>query len=321
MMKKYFYFMSFMLCMIFGSMAFVSCGDDDDSSGGSSGGSGNTSITAQDLLGCWYGVDENSSEKINVFVMYFEPNDKGFYMEYKAKAKNNWAMDPASPVEFSWTLVNGTVTANISQGNEHTDTKKGDILQKIGDNKIKIRRYLTEDGSRTDIVEMTRINNPQEAEAILNKLVEEKTGNNGGNNEGPDTSITAQDLYGIWCGVDENSAERVSIFMMHFGENGEGHYLQIKAKEKEAWEVEYEEMDMQWSLDKGIMTATLITAEGKEHMIKGEILQKVSDKQLKVKRYFDENGTQSDVVDLRRIENQDELQKILTELLEDKMGK
>ncbi|WP_155808635.1 hypothetical protein [Xylanibacter brevis] len=32
-MKKYFYLMSIMFCMIIGSMAFVACGDDDDDNG------------------------------------------------------------------------------------------------------------------------------------------------------------------------------------------------------------------------------------------------------------------------------------------------
>ena len=72
-MKKLFYFMSLFLGLLVSSSAFVACGDDDDekdAGGGQQGGGTTTTITEKDILGTWYGVEE-SSDKINVFVMAF----------------------------------------------------------------------------------------------------------------------------------------------------------------------------------------------------------------------------------------------------------
>ena len=77
-MKKLFYLMSLMLCMLFGSMAFVACGDDEEENGGA----GDTSISADQIRGSWYGVDENSDTKISVFSIYFESNGTCLFNAY-----------------------------------------------------------------------------------------------------------------------------------------------------------------------------------------------------------------------------------------------
>jgi glutaredoxin len=315
-MKKLFYFMSLMLCMMFGSMTFVSCGDDDDKS--TSGGGADTSVTARDLIGCWYGVDEKSSEKINVFVMNFTTTTEGNYMEYKAKSKNNWAIETDNQMTFTWTLVNGVMTAQLYSGGSKVGVMMGEIVKKISDNQIRVKRYLNEQGTKTDIVDIIRIDNPQQAQAVLRELLD-GNGNGGDDNGGPDASVTAQDLYGTWYGVDENSSERVSVFLMEFSENGEGYYSDIKAKAKNNWEPEFSDpMSMKWSLDKGIMTAKLYQ-DGRDHTLKGEILQKISNNQLRVKRYFDENGTEYDIVDLNRAESEQQVAQYLMQLIAQKI--
>jgi hypothetical protein len=105
---------------------------------------------------------------------------------------------------------------------------------------------------------------------------------------------------------------------MEFSENGEGYYSDIKAKAKNNWEPEFSDpMLMKWSLDKGIMTAKLYQ-DGRDHTLKGEILQKISNNQLRVKRYFDENGTEYDIVDLNRAESEQQVAQYILQLIAQK---
>lgn len=46
-MKKFFSLITLMLCMVFGSVAFVACGSDDDDTGGG----GDPTITESQILG------------------------------------------------------------------------------------------------------------------------------------------------------------------------------------------------------------------------------------------------------------------------------
>ena len=71
-MKK-FKFLSLILGLVLGSFAFVACGDDDDDS--DKGGQSSEVITIDELVGTWYLVDENSSEKVCIDIIQFiEPN-------------------------------------------------------------------------------------------------------------------------------------------------------------------------------------------------------------------------------------------------------
>ena len=148
----------------FGLLAFTACGDDDSGDKGK----GNGNITPEQLIGTWYGVDENSSKRINIFVMNFATIGTGHYAEYKAKAEENWVPREPQSAEMTWTLTNGTLNANVMG-----DTRKGDILS-INGNKITVRRYLDE-GSTDEIV-MTRVNSADEFMQIFYQMIADKTG-------------------------------------------------------------------------------------------------------------------------------------------------
>ena len=160
---KHLKLLSLLLMATFGVLAFTACGDDD------SGDKGNgNNITSAQLIGTWYGVDENSSKKINIFVMDFTTNGKGHYAEYEAKAEENWNPREPQYADMTWTLINGTLNANVGG-----TTRKGDILS-INGNKITVRRYLDE--GRTDEVVMTRVNSANELMQIFRQMIAEKTG-------------------------------------------------------------------------------------------------------------------------------------------------
>ena len=64
-----------MLMAVVAVFAFTACGDDDSGKDGN-GGNG-SQVTPEQLIGTWYGVDENSSKKINIFVMAFASGGSG----------------------------------------------------------------------------------------------------------------------------------------------------------------------------------------------------------------------------------------------------
>jgi len=145
-MKNYFKLMSLFLGLLMGCFAFVACGDDDDDENGTPNTPALTSITEQDLYGGWYGIDENSNEKINIFEMVFEPQGRGFYAEIKAKANHDWEPEEES-VDMTWTLNKGTITMTF-QVEDGSETRVGDILAKNQDGSMKIRRHL--ENNKTD---------------------------------------------------------------------------------------------------------------------------------------------------------------------------
>lgn len=160
---KHLKLLSLLLMATFGVLAFTACGDDD------SGDKGNgNNITSAQLIGTWYGVDENSSKKINIFVMDFTTNGKGHYAEYQAKAEENWNPREPQYADMTWTLINGTLHATVDG-----TTRKGDILS-INGNKLTVRRYLDE--GRTDEVVMTRVSSADEFMQIFYQMIAEKTG-------------------------------------------------------------------------------------------------------------------------------------------------
>ena len=163
-MKKYFYLMSLMLCMVFGSMAFVSCDDDDDDDAAP-----DTSITANQILGCWYGIDENTSERVGAFVVKLQDGGRGVYAEYKARAKHDWEPEGAQ-VEIEWQLTNGTLTMTCERNGEVME-RKADLL-KLSGNKMNIRRYLEE--GQTDQMTIERCESLEAAEDIFWNILEEK---------------------------------------------------------------------------------------------------------------------------------------------------
>lgn len=206
---KHFKFLSLMLMATVAMFAFTACGDDDEEGdAGKNNGQNNSGIntndstnngsvqqnvTADQLIGTWYGVDENSSKKINVFVMDFEANGKGHYAEYKAKAEENWVTRDPQYAEMTWTLNNGTLNATVNIPNEGPVTRKGDILS-LNANTVKVRRYL-EDGY-TDEMTMIRVNNANEFAQIFAQMILQKTGDR--QEEGDTLSVGDNLLLGTW---------------------------------------------------------------------------------------------------------------------------
>ena len=297
-MKKYLQLLSLMLCMMAGTMFFVACGDDDDDNDTTPA----SSITEQDLYGGWYGIDENSSEKINIFWMYFEPEGRGMYGEIKAKAKNNWRIDDAS-VDITWTLKSGTLTMLYN-----SQPKVGEILKKNSDGSLQVKRHLGE--GKTDEISVYPMRDQQVLYQIVEQMVQEKTGNGG-----QTSSITDQDLYGGWYGVDENSSEKINIFWMYFEPEGRGMYGELKAKAKYNWEIEDQNVDINWVLDSGVLTMSFESEEGTVYRV-GEVLSKNSDGSLQVKRHLDEGET--DVITIYPLQNQQTLYQLMNAMIAEK---
>ena len=181
-MKKFMY-----MCMMLlaATLTFTACGSDDDDDNG--GGQGGASITENQILGTWYGIDENTSERINIFVMTFTANHQGTYSEYKAKAKNNWQIETKS-ANMTWTLQNGTLNATVTMDGQSV-TRKGDLLELKG-NTIKVRRYLGE--GETDVVTLTRASGAQEVATIITTMANAKQGGGG---QGQGGNENNQDNY------------------------------------------------------------------------------------------------------------------------------
>ena len=214
-MKKYFYLMSLMVGLLFCSSGFMACGDDDDDKGGStpSGGGGGTPTTvdADKLIGLWYGVDENSDSKVNVFCINFMANSVGVYSEFKAKAKNNWVPE-TEVAQMTWQLDNNTVKFVVTIPEKGTQERKADILN-LTDNEVTIKRYLEEG---TDEMTLKRAQNEQEVAMVLAKLIEDKIVPNS-------DEVTVDDLVGMWT-VNSTDNSYVAIFTedeMTIEENGE----------------------------------------------------------------------------------------------------
>ena len=192
---KHLKLLSLLLMATFGVLAFTACGDDDSGDKGN----GNGNITPEQLIGTWYGVDENSSKKINIFVMNFATIGTGHYAEYKAKAEENWVPREPQSADVTWTLTNGTLNANVKG-----TTRKGDILS-INGNKITVRRYLDE--GQTDEVVMTRVSSADEFMQIFYQMIATKTGGGQGGD------INPSDLVGTWSSIafTPEGGERIEI--------------------------------------------------------------------------------------------------------------
>ena len=224
-MKKFMY-----MCMMLlaATLTFTACGSDDDDDNG--GGQGGSSITANQILGTWYGVDENSSERVNIFVVTLNQNGQGVYSEYKAKAKNNWATERQS-TNMTWTLLNGTLSMTANG-----ETLKGDLLSLNG-NSLRVKRYLGD--GKTDVITLTRVSGgEQEIISALDKLVAEKNGGGGqGGNE-----VNQDNYYKYQESVDVTDAGTITVIGEATFENGKCTAIAItfvyptKSIAKQIWE-------------------------------------------------------------------------------------
>ena len=193
-MKKYFYLMSLMVGLLVCSSGFMACGDDDDDNGNGGttpggGGSGTTTATvdAEKLIGLWYGIDEDSDSKVNVFSINFMAKGVGVYSEFKAKAKNNWEPE-AEAAQMTWELDNNTVKFLVTIPDKGTQERKADIL-KLTDNEVAIKRYLEEG---TDEMTLKRAQNEQEIAMVFEQLRESKIEANA---DRGDLGISTPDLW------------------------------------------------------------------------------------------------------------------------------
>lgn len=164
-MKKYLQLLSMMLCMMAGTMFFVACGDDDDDDTNPT-----SSITEQDLYGGWYGIDENSSEKVNLFWIYLEPEGRGMYGEVKAKAKHNWELEDAS-VDINWVLTSGVLTMSF-ESEEGTMYRVGEVLSKNSDGSLQVKRHLDE--GETDVITIYPLQNMDNLYRMMEEMIASK---------------------------------------------------------------------------------------------------------------------------------------------------
>lgn len=142
-----------------------------------------------------------------------------------------------------------------------------------------------------------------------------KGGQQGG---GGDTSITADKLIGTWYGVDENSSKKISVFVMDFTANGQGHYAELKAKADENWEPrEPEWANMTWTLSNGTLNATVSVPNKGDITRKGDIIS-LNGNKMTVRRYLDDGYT--DEIVMTRVNSADEFALIFAQMILEKTG-
>ena len=195
------------------TFTFTACGDDDDDNPSGGGQEGST-ITENQILGTWYGIDENTSERINIFIMTFTNNGNGTYSEYKAKAKNNWQIEKQS-ADMKWTLQNGTLNATVTVEGKAM-TRKGDLL-KLNGNTLTVRRYLDE--GETDIVTLTRASGAQEVATIITNMANEKK-QGGGQEQQGQNEVNQDNYYKYQESADVQGVGTITIIGEATFENG-----------------------------------------------------------------------------------------------------
>ncbi len=143
-MKK-FKFLSLILGLVLGSFAFVACGDDDDDS--DKGGQSSEVITIDELVGTWYLVDENSSEKVCIDIIQFIDKEHLLMTEMKAKAKYRWEPEIENPRGATYTFDGKTIKFNEVP-------YSGDVTKENG--KYMIQRYKEGEpvGGKTDLIKV-----------------------------------------------------------------------------------------------------------------------------------------------------------------------
>ena len=162
-------FWSLMLGLVFGSLAFVACGDDDDDNSNSGGGA--SGDLATQIIGKWY-LTEVSQDKVLVDIIEFKTDKTGSFAEYKAKAKNNWRVE--SGVEnFTYTLT-GKHVVMIAKGQQlkEGDNREGDIVMN-SDGTATVTAKGEE--GKTQTMTLRRVTN-QTGESLINELLKDKQG-------------------------------------------------------------------------------------------------------------------------------------------------
>lgn len=116
-------FWSLLIGLVLGSFACVACGDDDDNDKkGESGTSGN--ITAEELIGNWYLIDENSSKKVCIDVIQVLDKQNLVFTEMKAKAEYGWELRDEDQRTQHMTYTYDGKRITMSQGNMGAEITK-----------------------------------------------------------------------------------------------------------------------------------------------------------------------------------------------------
>lgn len=274
-------FMSLLLGLMLSSSVFVACGGDDDDDDKKPNDSNNqenvdnqtkpdASITSDKIIGStWYGIDENSDKKINIFVMMFEPEGRGMYGEFKAKADHNWEVEDQT-ADMTWVLKNGTLEATVVVPQEGAMTRKGDLL-KLDGNTLTVKRYLED--NKTDIITLSRIESPQAVMMILQEMLVGKIDNNQPAAEDSDI----KNLTGTWS--NENVTYSITDKKLQIlSENsvyGEGTITSYKD---------------------GILTMDIV--EDGQKLVKTALVKFFYDKSIVVLKYLDEEDNFSEQADI-----------------------
>ncbi len=300
-MKKFFSLITLMLCMVFGSVAFVACGSDDDDTGGG----GDPTVTESQILGMWYGVTE-SNHDLEVFIFNIQANGNGRYLENDAKASKNW-IPSTYDLKMTWALSNGTFTA-VVDAPDGKHTMKGDIL-KLSSTTLKIKRHF--DDGTTDIIEMKRINSTGEALNVFNTKLKEKTGNGG--SETPDPTITEAQLEGVWYSL-ENTDEKLSANVGEFKASDKTcTYGEYCAYARNNWQTENHVQRGTWTLNNG----TITIADNGTQKTKADILQ-LSGDVLKIKIH--KNNNETEIQYMKRINSVEAIITLFNNQLKEKTG-
>jgi hypothetical protein len=310
-MKKFFSLITLMLCMVFGSVAFVACGSDDDDTGGG----GDPTVTESQILGMWYGVTE-SNHDLEVFIFNIQANGNGRYLENAAKASKNW-IPSTYDLKMTWALSNGTFTA-VVDAPDGKHTMKGDIL-KLSSTTLKIKRHF--DDGTTDIVEMKRINNTGEALSVFNTKLKDKTGQGGetpsnpsdpNTSDTPDPTITAAQLEGVWYSL-KNTSEKLSVSVIDFkASDGTCIFGEYWARAENNWNADSKLTNATWTLSNGIITITV----GTENM-RADLLQ-LSGDVLKIKAYKENNITE--IMEYKHADSVEAVATLFNNKLNEKKG-
>ena len=168
-MKKL-HFWSLMVGLVFGSLAFVACGDDDDDDNSNSGGASSGVVTGdlnKDVIGKWY-LTETSDKKVLVNIIEFKADKTGTFGEYKAKADYNWRIE-GGEAPFTYTISGKRVTMTATNGDK-TEVREGDVVMN-SDGTATVTAI--ENGKTGNTMTMRRVTN-QTAESLMQELLKDK---------------------------------------------------------------------------------------------------------------------------------------------------
>ena len=305
-MKKYFYLMSLMVGLLVCSFGFVACGDDDDDNG--NGGVITTGKYAGNrLVGEWIWGEPNMSQEQGHHAAGYIFNADGTCKYYSRHTDEGESWEEQRIGTFVLNKLNLTIswTKMVMKENGKTFEEPMDSVY----------------------VDQCEIMYPESGDVgmFLKRYYDTGSGQ-GWSEEGPfykkgstttpttqDATITEDKLKGLWYAVDENSANKINVFMVNFMSGGQGYYAELKAKAKHNWEPEQESAPMTWQLDKNTVKFYVIIDQ--ERMERKADILKLTDNEVTIKRYLDE-GT--DQITMKRAQNEQEVVMYFSQLVAEK---